>query len=126
MILSLDFASDMPIYLQIRHQIVNGIAEGKLSPGEQLPTIRALSADTGINMMTISKAYQLLRQEGYILTDRRHGAMVMPAPPKDGTLPERTIASLRLAASEAKLHGLSLDAFLSLCSDLYEAKEDTP
>ena len=60
MLLHLDFASDVPIYLQIRNQVVLGIAEGKLQTGEKLPTIRALSEECGINMMTVSKAYQLL------------------------------------------------------------------
>ena len=56
MILNFDFHSDVPIFMQIRNQIVIGIAEGKLKPGEQLPTIRALADESGINMMTVSKA----------------------------------------------------------------------
>ena len=76
MLLHLDFNSEIPIYVQIRNQIVLGIAEGKLLAGEKLPTIRALSEECGINMMTVSKAYQLLKQEGYIHTDRRSGATV--------------------------------------------------
>ena len=76
MLLQLDFSSDLPIYLQIRNQIVLGIAGGKLAPGERLPTIRALADEAGVNMMTVSKAYQLLKQEGYISTDRRSGAVV--------------------------------------------------
>ena len=76
MILNFDFHSDVPIFMQIRNQIVIGIAEGKLKPGEQLPTIRALADESGINMMTVSKAYQILKQEGYITTDRRSGARV--------------------------------------------------
>ena len=51
MILNFDFHSDVPIFMQIRNQIVIGIAEGKLKPGEQLPTIRALADESGINMI---------------------------------------------------------------------------
>ena len=76
MILTFDFSSDVPLYMQLRNQIVIGIAEGKLVPGEKLPTIRALADESGINMMTVSKAYQLLKQEGYIETDRRSGASI--------------------------------------------------
>ena len=76
MLLQLDFSSDLPIYLQIRNQIVLGIASGALVPGERLPTIRTLADEAGVNMMTVSKAYQLLKQEGYIHTDRRSGAVV--------------------------------------------------
>ena len=76
MLLRLDFSSDVPIYQQIRNQIVLGIADGRLAPGERLPTIRALAEESGINKMTVSKAYQLLKQEGYIRLDRRYGAVI--------------------------------------------------
>ena len=56
MILALDFSSDVPIYMQIRNQIVMGISEGKLAPGDKLPTIRNLAAESGINSMTVNKA----------------------------------------------------------------------
>ena len=64
MLLKLDFDSEVPIYQQIRNQIVVGIASGQLSPGERLPATRALAEDLGVNTMTVSKAYQQLRQEG--------------------------------------------------------------
>ena len=47
MLLQLDFSSDLPIYLQIRNQIVLGIASGALVPGERLPTIRTLADEAG-------------------------------------------------------------------------------
>ena len=71
-----DFESKTPIYQQLRNQIVVGIAEGKLKAGEKLPTIRALADESGINMMTVSKAYQMLNNEGYIVTDRRKGTLI--------------------------------------------------
>ena len=64
MLLHLDFSSGVPIYQQIRNQIVLGIASGSLPPGQRLPTIRGLAEEAGINMMTVNKAYQLLKQEG--------------------------------------------------------------
>ncbi|MBQ1379261.1 MAG: GntR family transcriptional regulator, partial [Erysipelotrichaceae bacterium] len=104
MILNFDFHSDVPIFMQIRNQIVIGIAEGKLKPGEQLPTIRALADESGINMMTVSKAYQILKQEGYITTDRRSGARV--ALKDDKAVNEKTMQQLRLAISELRLSGM--------------------
>ena len=74
MVISINDASEIPIYQQIRNQIVLGISDGRLAPGEQLPTVRALAEEIGINSMTVSKAYTLLKQEGYIYTDRRSGA----------------------------------------------------
>lgn len=118
MILNFDFHSDVPIFMQIRNQIVIGIAEGKLKPGEQLPTIRALADESGINMMTVSKAYQILKQEGYIITDRRSGARV--ALKDDKAVNEKTMQQLRLAVSELRLSGMKEEEILSLVSGLYQ------
>lgn len=122
MLLHLDFECDIPIYQQIRNQIVLGIAEGKLIAGEKLPTIRALSEECGINMMTVSKAYQLLKQEGYIHTDRRSGATVCQQQNKAGPKQE-TIDGLRLRLGELRLAGLNKEAALTLCRQLYEEGE---
>ncbi|MBR4483606.1 MAG: GntR family transcriptional regulator [Erysipelotrichaceae bacterium] len=118
MILNFDFHSDVPIFMQIRNQIVIGIAEGKLKPGEQLPTIRALADESGINMMTVSKAYQILKQEGYIITDRRSGARV--ALKDDKAVNEKTMQQLRLTVSELRLSGMKEEEILSLVSGLYQ------
>ncbi len=123
MLLHLDFGAEIPIYVQIRNQIVLGIAEGKLAPGEKLPTIRALSEECGINMMTVSKAYQLLKQEGYIHTDRRSGAVICQPGDSSGPKPE-TIEGLKLRLSELRLAGLSKEEALELCRTLYE--EESP
>lgn len=118
MILNFDFHSDVPIFMQIRNQIVIGIAEGKLKPGEQLPTIRALADESGINMMTVSKAYQILKQEGYITADRRSGARV--ALKDDKAVNEKTMQQLRLAVSELRLSGMKEEEILSLVSGIYQ------
>jgi Predicted transcriptional regulators len=121
MILTLDFSGETPIYLQIRNQIVMGIAGGQLRSGEKLPTIRTLGDQFGINMMTVNKAYQLLKQEGYIVTDRRIGAVVQE-PMSDG-LPAAAQEQLRLLVSEAKLHHVSKAELLALCGDIYDSLE---
>ena len=76
MILKIDFDSDMPIYVQIKNQIIEGIAKGEIDKGEELPSVRALAEDIGINMHTVNKAYNMLKDEGYIKIDRRKGAIV--------------------------------------------------
>ena len=53
MLLRLDFSSQVPIYRQIRDQIVVGIASGELRPGEKLPAIRALAEQSGVNLRNI-------------------------------------------------------------------------
>ena len=119
MLLKFDFGSNVPIYMQLRNQVVIAIAEGKLAPGEQLPTIRALAEESGINMMTVSKAYQLLKQEGYITTDRRSGAVVMPRT-GERVLGEETLNALRLCVSELRIAGISCEELVMLCRQMYE------
>ena len=117
MLLRLDFNCDVPIYQQIRNQVVSAIASGQLAPGEKLPTIRALAEETGINMMTASKAYQLLKSEGYITTGRRDGATVRL--PDAGPGPE-TLEGLRLRICELRLAGMGKDEILALCGKIFD------
>lgn len=119
MLLNFDFSSGTPLYMQLRNQIVIGIAQGKLLPGEKLPTVRSLAENSGVNTMTVSKAYQLLKQEGYICTDRRSGATVSPRP-VTGELSPELMEKLRLHISELRLAGLSLTEVTELCGRLYE------
>lgn len=117
MIWSFDFKSDIPLYLQLRNQVVLSISNGELTAGDKLPTIRALSDETGINMMTISKGYQLLKSEGYVITDRRSGTVVASGP-KSNSLSEDLRERLRLVLAEVKLQGLCEQDILALCHEL--------
>ena len=117
MLLRLDFSGDVPIYQQIRNQVVTAIASGQLSPGEKLPTIRALAEEAGINMMTASKAYQLLKSEGYITTGGRDGATVRL--PASGAGPE-TVEGLRLRICELRLAGMGKEEILELCGKIFD------
>ena len=123
MLLKLDFALDVPIYLQIRNQIVLGIANGELKPGEKLPPIRTLAAETGVNTMTVNKAYQLLKQEGYLVTDRRLGAMINPARIPEQHPPLTEHPALKLLLSELYVNGVSKEELLHACNMLYEELE---
>lgn len=117
MLLRLELSGDTPVYQQIRNQVVAAIASGELRPGERLPTIRALAEECGINMMTVSKAYQLLKAEGYITTRRRDGASVCL--PEGGVSPG-TLEGLRLRMCELRLAGLDRAGILELCGKLYD------
>ena len=76
MLIEIDFQSDEAIYMQLRNQIVLGIATSMLQEGDTLPSVRQLADDIGINMHTVNKAYSVLRQEGFVTIDRRRGAVV--------------------------------------------------
>ena len=76
MIIQIDFNSEEAIYMQLRNQIILGIATRKLREGDILPSVRQLADEIGINMHTVNKAYGVLRQEGLVKVDRRRGAVI--------------------------------------------------
>lgn len=76
MIIEIDFNSDEALYLQVRNQIIHGIATSRLQEGDLLPSVRQMADEIGINMHTVNKAYTVLKQEGFIRLDRRKGAVV--------------------------------------------------
>lgn len=76
MLIEIDFQSDEAIYIQLRNQIIMGIATADIREGDVLPSVRQLAGDIGINMHTVNKAYSVLRQEGFVTIDRRRGAVV--------------------------------------------------
>lgn len=76
MIITVDKADALPLYEQLRRQIIAGLARGELEPGDMLPSVRRLAKDLGINLHTVNKAYAMLRDEGHIVMRRGSGAMV--------------------------------------------------
>lgn len=120
MIIKINDMSDIPIYQQIRNQIVAGISEGKLEPGEQLPTVRGLATEIGINSMTVNKAYQLLKQEGYVYSDRRNGVCVQKNFVQKEQLSKATMEELKCIIAEAKIGGMSKETFLQICETVFE------
>ena len=61
MIIEIDFNSDEAIYIQLRNQIIMGIATSEIQEGESLPSVRQLAETVGINMHTVNKAYTVLK-----------------------------------------------------------------
>mgnify|MGYP002767171333 FL=1 len=119
MIIELDMNSSTPIYVQLRNQIVMGIGRGELKLGESLPTVRQLAQDIGVNTMTVNKAYQILKTEGYIKIDRRHGAIVSDNIDMDIVFREKLENELELLLAEAVINGMDKNDFLSMCNEIY-------
>lgn len=119
MILRINMASGIPIYVQIRNQIVMGVGRGELMPGEGLPTVRQMAEDIGVNMMTVTKAYTILKNEGYIEIDRRHGAKVTQHLNMNGEFYEKLEEELSLLAAESKVHGMDRETFLDFCEKIF-------
>ena len=89
MILEIDFNSEEALYIQLRNQIIIGIATERIREGDSLPSVRQLAEHIGINMHTVNKAYSVLKQEGFVKLDRRRGAVVALDADKLRTIQER-------------------------------------
>ncbi|MFF7637275.1 GntR family transcriptional regulator [Kitasatospora sp. NPDC008050] len=119
MILTLDLTGEVPIYQQIRDQVVAAIATGTLVAGSPLPATRQLAADLGINFHTVNKAYDLLRQEGLLILNRRTGAVVHRDPgsgPPSAEFTEQWRLRLHTLLAEAVAQGLDGPAALAACA----------
>jgi GntR family transcriptional regulator len=71
MLIVVDPSSGVPVFRQVMDQVRFHIAAGLLKAGDELPPTRSLSAELGVNPMTISKAYNLLERDGVL--ERRPG-----------------------------------------------------
>lgn len=124
MILKIDFESEQPIYEQLKRQIIYGIASGQLEKGESLPSVRQMAEDIGINLHTVNKAYNILKSEGYLIIDRRAGAMVASSLPENTEeFSEKLKEDLDYMVSEAYCRGIKKEEFLSLCRAIFEKYE---
>jgi GntR family transcriptional regulator len=75
--IQIDFRSGVPGYNQIAEQIQQEIASGRLKPGDQLPTVRALASDLRINFNTVARAYRILDEVGIISTQHGRGTFII-------------------------------------------------
>ncbi|MBA4603717.1 GntR family transcriptional regulator [Thermoactinomyces mirandus] len=122
MYIHLDFESDTPIYKQLMHQIIAGIAKQELKPGESLPSVRTMAADIGINLHTVNKTYHQLKEKGFILIHRQKGVVINP----DGTPKADEIYMLQLKnalyplVAESVCRGVKEEEFRQLCISLFQ------
>ena len=76
MLISLDYQSRTPIYEQIVLEIERFVALGILKPEEQIPPIRELATELGINPNTVKKAYSILETKGVIVSLSTKGTYI--------------------------------------------------
>jgi DNA-binding transcriptional regulator YhcF (GntR family) len=123
-LLSLDDSDARPIYLQLVLQVKEQVRRGALRPGDDLPSVRELASELGINLHTVHKAYQALRDDAVILL--RLGRVPRVAPLRQGPAERRQVeARITVRVSELiteAFHlGLSRKDFRSLVEELLKA-----
>jgi len=110
MLIVVDPHSGVPVYRQLMDQIKFHIASGVLGPGEELPSTRVLSAELGVNPMTISKAYSFLEKEDVI--ERRPGRPLVVKAVEAPDLEDRRMDQVRqsLAGSVTAVRQLGIES----------------
>ena len=119
MIIEIDFNSDEALYLQLRNQIIIGIATSQYQEGDALPSVRQLADTIGINMHTVNKAYSVLRQEGFVKVDRRRGAVIAIDIDKMQAM-EELKRDMRVLLAKSRCKMISREEVHALIDEIYE------
>ncbi|MCX4323499.1 MAG: GntR family transcriptional regulator [Lachnospiraceae bacterium] len=119
MFIEIDFNSDQAIYMQLRDQIIMGIASSRFQEGDMLPSVRQLADTIGINMHTVNKAYTVLKQEGYVKVDRRRGVMVAVDIDRMRAI-EEIREDLMVTLAKASCKNISGEEVHALIDEIYE------
>lgn len=122
MYFEIDFNSDEALYLQLRNQIIFGIATSQYQEGDALPSVRQLADTIGINMHTVNKAYSVLRQEGFIKVDRRGAIIAIDIDKMKAVEELKRDMHVLLAKSSCKR--ISKEEVHALIDEIYEYYED--
>ena len=123
MVIKIDFQSDEALYIQLRNQIILGIATSTLREGDVLPSERQLAEDIGINMHTVNKAYSVLRQEGFVTIDRRRGAIVSLDVDKLQALDEMQ-KNLRVLLAKGRCKNITRQEIHDMVDEIFDGYDD--
>ena len=115
----IDVQSKVPIFEQLKKQILEFITIGVLKPNDKLPSVRSLASDLGVNPNTVSKAYVELEAQGYIYTEKGKGCFVAD----NGA--EKQIKGVKLDEFEfvvidMKKHYIEKEKLIAVIHTLYE------
>jgi len=109
MFLRLNPNSGLPIYRQLFQQLRQRIVSGQLAAGAQMPSVRDLSAELGINLLTVAKVYQLLEGAGWVETRRGLGTFVRAGHPTSPISERRKLIAEAVAQVVAEARHLDLE-----------------
>jgi len=99
----------VPIYVQLREQILALIGRGVLKPGTQLPTMRQVAVALRIDLNTVQRAYGELEHDGVLTKQRGVGTFVTETPPAPRNTRKQAQDFAHRVAAQAKGQGIPLD-----------------
>ena len=123
---SIDTRSRIPIYEQLGQNIINLVASGALAPDDQLPSVRNLARDLGVNPNTVQKAYQELENKGLIYQAAGRGSFIASDQGLSFALIEQKLNALKVPLADAYNVGVPKQRVLVLLEKTYgeETKDD--
>lgn len=107
-----------PIFVQLKKQILDFVALGILKENDQLPSVRSLATELGINPNTVAKAYQELENEGYLYTIAGKGCFVKQST-VDLKVINGKIEELKYCLKECKKYGVDKNEILHQIEVVY-------
>ena len=120
MYIEIDFNSDVAIYMQLRNQIILGIATSDIREGDVLPSVRQLADDIGVNMHTGNKAYSVLKQDGFVSINRRKGAVIVINDDRIRAL-EELKGDLRIVLAQASVKNISRNTIHEIIDEICDS-----
>jgi GntR family transcriptional regulator len=115
----IDSRSRIPIYEQIKNQILLFIRMGVYKADEQLPSIRTVSQQTGINVNTVKRAFADLESEGVIYSLVGRGCFVSSSAIDNTSIAQKALKEIELDLRSLKSKGVSKDALIELIENIY-------
>ena len=119
----LDYHSRTPIYEQIKEQIVLDVSRGILKKDDQLPSLRQLSAQLGININTVKRALSELEAQGVIYSVAGKGIFISGNAESQNIYLEQSLDAVKSALATAKEMGASEERLVALIKELYKGVE---
>ncbi|MGI6325983.1 MAG: GntR family transcriptional regulator [Saccharofermentanales bacterium] len=117
--LVIDLLSRVPIYEQIKNQIMELIVVGALKPNDMLPSIRALASQLALNFNTVKKAFQDLEADGVLYTVVGRGTFVAEGAMSSDHLRNRAIERFKSELSVARASGLTEQQVSEMVAEAY-------
>ena len=106
--INIDYGKREPIYEQIVKEIEKLITLGILEPGSQIPSVRSLAVDLGINPNTVKKAYDILEEDGLIISKSTKGTFIGDNISKAKEIKiEELIDKIKMIVKELENYGLT-------------------
>lgn len=124
MLIVIDHNSRIPIYEQIKTQIIALINSGVLAPGDKLPSLRALASDLSLNFNTIKKVFALLEADGVIESRQGAGFFVTAGAVENKNVLAKAEEELRLTLARVRDAGLPEEAAMLILSEIYKKEEE--